>query len=138
MSSANEIDSAPNSPRSVPTPASPTPSVEYRLPPPQSIHPLNLPIPGEVEAIRTELHATIASEIVDKPTSVILLRLFYGMESLLLHQVHTRMREGAELRHTIERGHMHAELDRLNRRRTLEDMQMPGPTSSPSVVARRR
>ena len=90
---------------------------------PPPTNPVDQP-PADLDELRHGFHQLAASKGLDKEAALTLTRLFHGMESLLHHEKHMRVREMNVLRHELERTHMQVELDRLARRRTLDDMQM--------------
>lgn len=82
-----------------------------------------------MDDIRRSIADLTESNAMDKSTALTVTRLFHGAESIIQQEHHMRVQEVSNLRHEVERTHMQAELDRLARRRTLDD-QLVTPTSS--------
>tara|TARA_B110000046_G_scaffold107062_1_gene114447 strand:+ start:7582 stop:7971 length:390 start_codon:yes stop_codon:yes gene_type:complete len=77
-----------------------------------------------LETLRAEMRGLVASDAVDKPTALELVRLWNAAETLLLQEQHARAYDVAALRHELERTRLQAELDRYARRHTLDEAQL--------------
>lgn len=111
----------------------PPPEVEVVAPTP----PLPVardPPPADLDEIRERVTELAESEAMDKANALTVTRLFHAMEALLQHEKHVRLREEQRLRAELERTHMTVELDRLARKRTLEDQAL---LAAPPPSARR-
>jgi hypothetical protein len=113
----------------VPRPASPPPVDEA---PPREAG----DAPADLDALRAGFAALAESDALDKATSLRLLRLHHGYESLLLHERHVSKRDAEALRHAIERMQLQNELDRLARRRTLDEASAV-PAAAAAVASAR-
>lgn len=89
--------------------------------------------PADIDEIRRGFVKLAESDAMDKTDALTITRLYHAVESILLHEKHMRRREVNDLRHELERTHMQVELDRLARRRTMDDLQqVPIERTTPS------
>ena len=84
--------------------------------------------PIDLEDVRRGVATLAESHAMEKADALTITRLFHDMESLLQHERHLRVREGHKLRAELERTQLTMELDRLARKRTVEDLQQIMPT----------
>lgn len=96
-----------------------------------------LPPPGDdLEGVRRQVHDLAASQDLDKPAALTVLRLFHAMETLLRHECGARDRALHDALHALKRERLHAELERLTRRRTIEDAQLAAAQPTPDAPGR--
>lgn len=80
------------------------------------------------EDIKQQISALVESSTMEKSAALVITRLFHGVECILQHERHTHIRKIAQLTHDMERAQMQFELDRLARRRILEDASQDTPS----------
>jgi hypothetical protein len=97
-----------------------------------------LPPPcDDLEGVRRQVHALASSQDLEKPAALTVLRLFHAMETLLHHECAARDRALHDALHALKRERLHAELERLTRRRTAEEATaQPTPDARPARRAR--
>jgi hypothetical protein len=92
----------------------PSPDRAVRAEPPTPADPL--------DARRRELEALTAGDALDKSTALSVTHLFHALETIVREE--RAARELAAVRFELERTRLQSELDRLARRRTLDDAQL--------------
>jgi hypothetical protein len=94
--------------------------------PDQSVRAAAIPTEDPLDARRRELEALTATDTLDKSTALSVTHLFHSLETLVREE--RAARELAAVRFELERTRLQSELDRLARRRTLDDAQLVGTT----------
>ena len=88
----------------------------------------------DLDQLRVE--ASELANVLSKEHALATTRLFHAMESLLQRECHRRDRELADTRAELERARLQAELDRLARRHTLDDIQRAASETAVTTVSR--
>lgn len=94
--------------------------------------------PADLDEIRRGFSELAESQALDKAAALTITRLYHGIESILQHERNMRTRDVTNLRHELERTHMQMELDRLARRRTMDDVQMQTTDRTLSTPSHKR
>lgn len=88
------------------------------------VHRPSVAAPDEtLEGIKRQIAEICNSDVMDKPTSLSVTRLFHAMEVLLRHECEVRERQRVDAVAALEHSRLEAELDRLGRRKILDDMR---------------
>lgn len=93
--------------------------------------------PVDLDEVRRGVLDLAASDQLDKASALAVTRLFHAMETLLKHECTTRDRALAETRNELERTMLQNELDRMARRRTLDEQQIVGEPTPRGRTTRR-
>lgn len=97
--------------------------------PPPSTHFPQPPSPcTSIDEIQVQVRELVSAETLDKAMALSITRLFHEMESLYIRENMLHERQLSEIRNDLERTRMQAELDRLARRHTLHEAELPSST----------
>ena len=91
-----------------------------------------------LSVIKQNMETLVQDQAVDKVTALEITRLFFQLETLLIHEKHARIQETTALRNEVEMARMRAELDRLARRQTLDAIHASASSQSTIAPTRRR